>query len=1638
LANANSASITVDGTTYSDQTVTLQGDSLIFPTLQSLGVTAEGAEATVSLAAGAVTNEDGLVNDLVQWTFTTFSKGPRVVSSRPADRATKVALTDSIIVIYNKTLTLVDASKIKLGTPAEIDLNKTITVSSDSLIIVFSGMLNATTYRVDLLVGALSDENNEFNAGERLMFRTIQTQPLATTIFPANGSNQIALDSTLSVRFDQAITLANANSASITIDGTTYSDQTVTLQGDSLIFPTLQSLGVTAEGAEATVSLAAGAVSNTDDLVNDQVQWTFRTFSPAPTLVSSSPANNATKVGLTDSIIVVYDKTLTLLDADKITVMAGDVALTRTVKVSSDSLIIVPSGMVNATTYSVSVGAGAIQDPNNQSNFGETFSFRTILTQPLATNIFPADGSTQIAFDSTMSVRFNQAITLANANSASITVVGGLFGALTVTIQGDSVIFPKLNSVIPPNEGALITLKLDAGAVKNGDDLFNEEVSWSYRTFSPAPALVSSRPVNNATKVGLTDSVILVYDKTLTLADESKITVKAGDNTLTSTIKVSSDSLIIVPSGMTNNVVYTVAIAEGALTNEFGIASAALEQTFRTIQTQPLATNILPVNGSTQIALNATLSVRFDQAITLANANSASITVDGTTYSDQTVTLQGDSLIFPTLQSLGVTAEGAEATVSLAAGAVSNEDDLVNAVISWTFTTYQPNPLVAQTFPKDDTTRVAIDAVIRFGFDQDVKEGDLTKFRLETKAGQAVSGAVATLNADTLEIRHNGLLNGVSYKAVVEQGVVLSQDDLPNLADSTSFRAIKTAPLVANLYPGDGSVGIGLDTTLKVRFDQKLVRVQGTAEVTRDGITTNVPMTLEQDSILTLAFSGFELETDYLISIPAEAVVNDDSLRSQAIEWGFKTVQPPAIMVDATPDSGAVNVGVSTTLTAGFDRPIVLSDSDGITITPAVNIVAAIEDESVLVITPENGLGNLTEYTVTIGSGAVQTTDGVSSQEYSWSFTTIVDLPEKVTLNSPADGLGAVSVTPTLVWENITRAETATLQISTEASFSTISRELTGLDASQEDLTTALKEYEAYYWRVQGVNTAGPGPWSDPFYFVTIAEAPQIVFPAISQTDISTAPEIQWSSPYTGTSFDFQLDADGSFTQLLEDKSMDSTSILLQGLSDDSEYFWRVRLRDDSTNSNWSERGVFTTRQDPVDTETDPVTFNLSFGAEPTTGEDGEPGEPVNEKVEQIDYRMVSLPGTDGVRLGEFFEGKYKKRWRAFIETGDPEEFYDEYSEDDQRFTFTPGLGFWVLSTEIVAGERTFTSVTTDENDSYGIDVHEGWNIIGNPYQSNIDWPLTLEFNDITGDLWGYDDGFFTTDTLKPIQGYYFYNDPGWNLDTLYLPYTGFDQRGQNKIAVEKLPDNLARLELGIAFTEQRTSQVRIILDDLAIYSADSDEEVPSRTVYEAVEKVHPNLDLAGKGMLVRNTQDDLMGWSSMSPGMDDGGVHVELEIKAEKGSEVTLMPKAFSLPAGTEGLLVNKVTQKPLRVDFTEPVTLKQTEPLGKYDVYIGDEAYLSEIEESLIPEQIELMQNYPNPFNPVTQIRYALPEASQVRLDVFDILGRKVKTLVNSQMEAGRHVIEFNASDLASGVYLYRLRSGSTVKVHKMTLIK
>lgn len=146
------------------------------------------------------------------------------------------------------------------------------------------------------------------------------------------------------------------------------------------------------------------------------------------------------------------------------------------------------------------------------------------------------------------------------------------------------------------------------------------------------------------------------------------------------------------------------------------------------------------------------------------------------------------------------------------------------------------------------------------------------------------------------------------------------------------------------------------------------------------------------------------------------------------------------------------------------------------------------------------------------------------------------------------------------------------------------------------------------------------------------------------------------------------------------------------------------------------------------------------------------------------------------------------------------------------------------------------------------------------------------------------------------------------------------------------------------------------------------------------------------------------------------------------------------------ESLEINFVNEYGIQI---ASITTEEDPETGEYDEDSTDATLLNSVSEGTstsnedyvtdMPEHIRLDQNFPNPFNPSTQITYQLSNPSNVTLEVYSITGEKIMTLVkNSFQQPGSHSVPFEAEDLASGIYIYRLTTGEQTLTRKMTLLK
>lgn len=154
--------------------------------------------------------------------------------------------------------------------------------------------------------------------------------------------------------------------------------------------------------------------------------------------------------------------------------------------------------------------------------------------------------------------------------------------------------------------------------------------------------------------------------------------------------------------------------------------------------------------------------------------------------------------------------------------------------------------------------------------------------------------------------------------------------------------------------------------------------------------------------------------------------------------------------------------------------------------------------------------------------------------------------------------------------------------------------------------------------------------------------------------------------------------------------------------------------------------------------------------------------------------------------------------------------------------------------------------------------------------------------------------------------------------------------------------------------------------------------------------------------------------------------------IQAQYTLKSSVLGNGYGIMSGTSNAITSTVGQ-PF-IGTTEN---------SSYVHHVGFWFYLNLItgiegEEDLLPKKFELFQNYPNPFNPVTRIKYAVPKASHVRVEIYNVLGQRVSLLVNEEKQPGYYTVSFDASSLASGFYIYRLQASGFHAVKKLIVTK
>jgi len=366
------------------------------------------------------------------------------------------------------------------------------------------------------------------------------------------------------------------------------------------------------------------------------------------------------------------------------------------------------------------------------------------------------------------------------------------------------------------------------------------------------------------------------------------------------------------------------------------------------------------------------------------------------------------------------------------------------------------------------------------------------------------------------------------------------------------------------------------------------------------------------------------------------------------------------------------------------------------------------------------------------------------------------------------------------------------------------------------------------------------------------------------------------------------------------------------------------------------------------------------------------------------------------------------------IQNGALYSFEGSYKQVSSVSDLEPGKGYWakVDSDATLSGSGLpLTEVT--------IQLSQGWNIIsgvGETISANqIQDPTGVI---VDGTLTGFDGSYQQASQLTPGNAYWVRASEAGEI-SLSLLNTATNQ--QNRLAdaenderktIQKVKEEFNTIEINNAEGHSRTLYFGEELPDQVNKLSFSLPPLPPGKAFDA----------RFSGTSMKLSQDHHVAVDIQNPN-NDKPVTLNLNLNP------TYKYQTFEVREVAKGTTLDEYL-----VDGNKEVTLKNEETSTVELVPVG----LKGLTASDNPDEFKLHQNYPNPFNPTTTIRYAVAVQSEVSMQVYNVVGKRVATLVNEQKSPGNYKVTFDASNLSSGLYFVKIQAGSFHDVQKLTLIK
>lgn len=425
-------------------------------------------------------------------------------------------------------------------------------------------------------------------------------------------------------------------------------------------------------------------------------------------------------------------------------------------------------------------------------------------------------------------------------------------------------------------------------------------------------------------------------------------------------------------------------------------------------------------------------------------------------------------------------------------------------------------------------------------------------------------------------------------------------------------------------------------------------------------------------------------------------------------------------------------------------------------------------------------------------------------------------------------------------------------------------------------------------------------------------------------------------------------------------------------------------------------------------------------------------------QIKTSQYQMISIPlSISSPEIDSVFKDDYgpydPKVWRIFRWQPGINN-YDEYQSIGD---IMPGNAYWLINRD----GKTFNvknSLSVPAFNNYTITLQPGYNQVGNPFSFSVNWASIGNTDSIPQlpILWNADslDYEFDLVVYEPWVGYWVYNPLNHIIDLSVNPNLSIGkEKSINYFTYLKNDEFLIQLKAFLSSSGFKDQQNYVGMMEDA--KSDMDK-------YDIIKPPAINNDLkvlieSGENYFARN----------VVPVSKDGAYwDFTIQTKESNQKVVLNVERKSSLPANFNIWLLDISRKVPVALNNGTGLVITQENGKGSFRIIVGTEEYAKLHSDNIALNAFEyvLYQNYPNPFNPSTNITYQLKEKSDVTLEIYNILGERVMSIVNNVVQdPGQYIMSWNGRNssgekVASGIYIYRIIANEFISSKKMILLK